>query len=129
MIPRGKVLEVLNSLMKKTRANEVNWQPSGVNEHIYVVNFQNSYLSIEGTVNKNNQLIGDMKDSYEVRIYRSVDNSDTLVARYSFGPTDSDRALVSELYEQAGRVATGWDQVLEEIEEAVAHPGRIGLEV
>lgn len=132
MIPREKVVEILDKLMRKTRANEVNWQPSGANESTYVVNFHNSYLSIEGGPNPD--VSGSMANAmnpYEVRIYRSVDNMDTLVARYTFGPHDPEHewGLVAELYKQASRVATGWDQVLEEIEKAVTHPGRIGLEV
>lgn len=120
MIPQSKMLEILEHLLKRTKANEVNWQPSGVDDITYTVNFPHSFVSITTQDDR----------TFEANFYKSSPESDVIIGRLrTTGPGTHHWDLLPELYREAGRAATGWDQVLTEIEEAVGHQGKIGLDL
>jgi hypothetical protein len=126
MIPDRKLREIAMKLWEKSRANEVEWKREilpGPHSDLET----GEYLSV------------DFPKSQIRVLYRAPQTGPDFVAmqlRSQNGVTfselkaeegETDWELLQGLYAEALRAATKWDEVLSDVERAIAKPGRIGV--
>ena len=126
IIPEKKFREIANGLLERTKSAQVNWEPDEKFEDSYVVRLPKSTIAISqqsagtgalkfvGT--PSNHFVLGLRDANDLQI------SEWEVA----AEAEIDYRLLGELYREASRVATKWDEVLEDIERALQSKQRIG---
>jgi hypothetical protein len=125
MFSDEQALKILDRLLEKTRAGQVNWRLPTMLESdgwrdatSFVLRLPESSVFVEFESPSSDS------DRYVVEFYNK---NDVLVKKLTIEEGHPSRGLVQALYSEAGRVAVGWDAVLVDIEKAVGSPGRIGL--
>ena len=123
MISDKKLLNIVEKLLVKAKADEVRWQRDGPNFDefkVFAVQFKGSTLSIQYLCPPTEL------DEIEIRI---ENNEAATIARVSVKEDDGDPRwrLFLDLYREAERKVLGSDRVLSEIEEELQKEGAIGL--
>jgi hypothetical protein len=125
MFSDEKARKILEGLLEKTRANQVNWRLPTMLESD---NWQDATSFIlrlpESSVFVEFKSPPADPDRYVVEFYNK---NDIIVKKLIIEEGHPSWELAQSLYGEAGRVAVGWDQVLVDIEKAVGSPGLIGL--
>jgi hypothetical protein len=125
MFSNEKARKILEGLLEKTRANQVNWRLPTMLESddwqdatSFILRLPESSVFVEFK----SPLVD--PDRYVIEFYNK---NDVIVKKLIIEEGDPSWELAQSLYGEAGRVAVGWDQVLVDIEKAVGSPGQIGL--
>jgi hypothetical protein len=125
MFSDEKALRILDRLLEKTRADQVNWRPPTMLESddwrdatSFVLRLPESSVFVEF------ESPPAESDRFVIEFYNK---NDIIVKKLIIDEDHPSWGLAQSLYGEAGRVAVGWDQVLVDIEKAVGSPGQIGL--
>jgi len=125
MFSDERVWEILERLLQKSRANQVNWRLPTMLESDDWRDATSFMLRLpESSVFVEFESPPVDPDRFVVEFYNK---DDVIVKRLVIEEGDPSWTLAQSLYGEAGRVAVGWDQVLVDIEKAVGSPGEIGL--
>src|SRR5260370_851169 len=119
MIPDEKLREIARRLLKRTQAHEVEWKRlmlPGSGEVLTVV-FPKSQIRV---------LFRSPKTEPDFVVMEVWNEHNALISHLKAEEGDDDWELLSGLYSEALRSATKWDEVLSDVETAIAKPGKIG---
>ena len=118
MIPGDKMLEIARGLLEKTQRHEARWRPDSVDDFAYVVYLPGSRIRIalESNTEAFNKVVSfTVSDADDVPVGRLEGRNDEAVGQ-----------VLHTLFNEASRVATKWDKVLQEVERALSSEGLIG---
>lgn len=125
MISDTKAIEILERLLKKSRANQVNWQ-RGASWHLANLSDAHSFVVVlpESSIEISFQSPETDPDCFVV----SFKNKAGVTVKTIVLDEDSKFwGLAQSLFDEGGRIAVGWDRVLDDIETAVSSHERIGI--
>jgi hypothetical protein len=120
MIADEKLRKIATSLWERSQANEVEWKRhynSRTGVDYLEVRFPKStirVLSVSPTTEP---------DFVTMQV---CNEEGTLISQLKAEEDGDDWELLSGLYSEALRYATKWDEVLSDVEKAIATPGKIG---
>ncbi len=123
MTPKQKIIEILQRLLERSQAGEVNWIADDFEpQRIYYLHFPSSCLVLTYRSPRTEP------DGIEVAIKKNDPSEEEVtVTSLYVEEGDEDWELVHDLYREAERRVTKWDQVLSGIESAMRTPGTVGL--
>jgi hypothetical protein len=119
MIPDAKLREIATKLWQRSQANEVEWKRfflSGSGE-VLQIGFPKSQIRV---------LFRSPQTEPDFVVMEVWNTGNALISYLRAEEGDDDWDLLSGLYSEALRSATKWDEVLNDVESAIAKPGRIG---
>lgn len=119
MIPDEKLRAIAARLLQRSQANEVEWKlpPLAENgEELHVV-FPKSQIRV---------LFRSPETEPDFVVMEVWSDGGALISRLKAEEGGEDWELLRGLYSEALRVATKWDEVLSDVETAIAKPGKIG---
>ncbi|MBI1918924.1 MAG: hypothetical protein HYS12_29900 [Planctomycetes bacterium] len=119
MTPNAKLRDIATKLLQRTQLNEVEWKRSfleGDEEVLHVV-FPKSQIRL---------LFRSPATEPDFVVMEVWNERKALIAHLKAEEGDDDWELLSGLYSEALRSATKWDEVLSDVERAIAKPGKIG---
>jgi len=123
MISDEQARKIVERLLERTRAQQVNWRPDEDQaEDGEVTGFYVLFPKSSITVSFNSPVAE--PDTIDIA-FRN--DSDYIVKRWVVEEGDPDWSLVRSLYDEAGSCVLGWDGVLSDIENAIDTGGKIGL--
>ncbi len=118
-IPEERVLGIAESLLQKSRNNEVEWSQEGTND--YVVDLAGFRVLITFFSPETEP------DSFHFLI---LDKAGRTVGRVEeYAGQANDGGTLRSLYYEAGRYVTKWDSVLAQIEQELNKSGKVGTKV
>ena len=121
MIPRDKFRELMEGLLAKSKAGEVNWRMSDTHridrETEYLILLENFSLAM---VYKKSVAI----DSISVSI---DDSQHRLIDQFVYEEGGEGWDLAVALFAQAESTVLGSDRVIDQFEKAIKSPGTIGI--
>lgn len=123
MIPVTKMREIAEALLKKSRADQVNWQLAKsafatILNRSYVIKLPQSSVEIEYFSPKSEP------DSVRISIRN---NSGNVVGSLTAEEGDEDWDRLRDLHSEAERRVTGWDEALSDIEKSIKADVAVGL--
>ena len=119
MILTPRHADALRRLLEKSRVDEVNWQPAPSRaEGAYVVRFPRSGIAVQYHVPRT------AVDWISIDFQNEREEP---AQRFRVEEGDSEWEIARALYAEAERSATGADEILADIEQAIARPGKIGV--
>lgn len=136
MIEIEKMRTIAKRLLEKTKSRQINWIPQLPEELGCVLLLDKSILTLRNIKPKaaadSIQLTLAGLDS-EVRagsiaIFESIVGDNIPEDQFDSVQEREDSELLSELYSEATKVAYKWDEVIADIDGALARPGRVGLD-
>jgi hypothetical protein len=118
LVPEEKLREIAAKLLERTRAGEVAWEPDDKYEQSFAVTLPKSKIAIS---------YRPQRQDPAVYLLSVRDPNDVEVGQWSVltGKADDSR-LMADLYQEASRGATKWDEVLKDIDTALRSKGQIG---
>ena len=117
MIPEEKMVQLAKALLEKTRNHEANWRPDPLYDLSYILQLPGSRIRVAM------ERMPDVPD--RVPTFTLTDLNDVTVGVLE-ARDPAIGMIVANLYQQASKVATRWDKVLEEVETALNQKGLIG---
>jgi hypothetical protein len=129
MIPDDKLIQLLSQLLVRSRKDEVHW---GVDP--LPPKFPGSSMSFRVDVGTSAISIHFVRPPSDADFFLvRISNTAGFVVATKRVPVDAEGenekmwlTLLQELYCEAERLATGWDKVLSELEQAVTSPSPVG---
>jgi len=115
LIPIDRIRPLANSLLARTKENQVNWHQ--VEGAVFRVSLQNASLDVYFSSPEYEA------DQYVLDILNASLES---VTRWGVSQGEPDWPLLRDLFLEAQRCATKWDQVLGSIEKSLDSTGPIG---
>src|SRR5437016_1594160 len=118
MIPSEKMVQLAKGLLEKTRKHEASWRPDALYDFSYVLQLPGSHIRIALQQNPevpNKAVTFTVSDANDVAVGTLEGRNDQPVGQ-----------VLHELFDQASKVATKWDKVLEEVQTALNSKGPIG---
>lgn len=139
MIETERMRGIAKRLLEKTKLRQVNWIPDATDdtkEHGCTLILGKSVLVLRNFKPKaeaDSIKLVLVKTGSEIR-YASIASFESYVgdaiteAQYDSDQQREDSELLTELYSEATKVAYKWDEVLADIDGALARPGKVGLD-
>jgi hypothetical protein len=123
MIPT-ELRNIVQALLDKARANEVNWVPAadlgwGGADNDVVVNFPDYSINVFAGV--------DPERAEHFIAFNILNSKGKFVHGRSLSPGDNDYAILSEILDLATRKLSGVDEALASLDQVLQQPGAIGL--
>lgn len=124
IIPTDKFREIATEFLGRTKSGQVAWEPDEKYENSYVVRLPKSTIAISQQPVQSAYIVGatpsefvlGLRDANDLRIGEwGADNN-----------TGPDYQVLADLYREASRVATKWDEVLDDINKAMKSNSPIG---
>jgi hypothetical protein len=126
VIPDRKLREIAMKLWEKSRASEVEWKreilpgpPSDLDT--------GEYLSVDFPKSQIRVLYRAPQTETDFVAMQLRNQDAVLLSELKTEEGEADWELLTGLYAEALRAATRWDEVLSDVEMAIAKPGRIGV--
>jgi hypothetical protein len=126
MFTDEKAIEILKGLLEKSRANQVAWEiKSPISGHLGSIDEIDSFRIV---LPESSVMIRFFSPDIEPDCFMVWFNNknDVMVKRLEIDENHSAWGLAQELFDEAGRVTVGWDQVLNDLQKAVQSKERIG---
>ena len=112
---------ILQRLLEKTRANQVNWR----SEDELTEDLPSFYMLLPASILS--VAPGSAGPDLESVVIDFRNTEDAIVKRVVIEEGSPQWSMAKGLYEEAGRVSLGWDRVLDDLETAVSSREKIGL--
>ena len=132
-----RMRDVARRLLVKTKSRQVNWIPHDLEFMGCTLYLDKSHMTLRHLKPKA------LSDTIRIDLYRQDDNDryppaaasfeayvfteGSVVEDYDDEQQFNDSLLPTELYNEATKVAYHWDEILDDIDNALAQPGRVGL--
>jgi len=137
MISDEKALEIVGRLLEKSRANQVDWRVCRMRRFDASSFFRAAPPKAPQLSDIKCFIVHLPESSVEIAFYSPSADLDryvvsfknkagTIVKMMDFDEENPSWEIAAELFDEAGRVAVGWDRVLDDIERAVTSQDKIG---
>jgi hypothetical protein len=125
MVPREKLKEIAEMLLKRTKANEVQWGKVDTSAYgaFLIVRFPKSYIRVRYISPRTES------DFVEMQVWSAGNEMVASLQQAEAAgdeEVDEDWRLLRDLYYEAFRSATNWDEVLGDVKNALSQPGPVG---
>jgi hypothetical protein len=120
MIPKEELHAIAHQLQEKTRANQAEWKIARddlAEEEVLQLGFPRSMVRL---------FLRSPNTEPDYAVLQLCNAKGERVAELRAEEGDSNWDFLRSLYEEAHRYATGWDEVLTDVQQAIRKPGKIG---